>query len=220
MSLNEPSKRRPAALAALTLSLLLAGCSGDNTDTANNNTGGATAQTASGTSGGATTASPDDSTIDVTSEPDLVIETRTFRDPNSRVERVVVTTRGGRRTARVYYRDNEVRELPADKVEQALTASSDAIVSFGGEVADKAEDVGGAAVDKTKAGVNAVGDKAEDVGDAAKKGLGVAADKTEDAAGKVKDAGGAVADKAKDGAKEVGKGAKKVGGKLKDAVTP
>ncbi|HEX5706317.1 MAG TPA: hypothetical protein VFX96_03420 [Pyrinomonadaceae bacterium] len=216
------SKRTHAAsLAALTLSFIVAGCGGDNTTNtlSNTNTNGTSSQTAANIADGTSTG-PDNSIVEITREPDVTIETRTFRDPNSRVERVVVTTRGGQRTARVYYRNEEIRELPVDKVEQALTATSDTLVSFGGEVADKAEDVGSGAADKAEDVAGEVGDKAEDAGDAAKKGVRVAADKTEDAAGKAKDVGGKVVDKTKDGAKEVGKGAKKVGGKLKDAVTP
>jgi hypothetical protein len=119
---------------------------------------------------------------------------------------VVSPPRDGRRTARVYYRDNTVRELPESDAERALDATADALASAGGKVVDVSKEVG-----------SEVGDKAEDVGDkavsGAKKAGSEAADKTEDAAGK-----------AADGAKKAGsaaaKGAKKVGGAVKDAVTP
>ncbi len=143
-------KRVSAAFAALTLSLLAAACGSETANTANTNTNGASSQTAASMAEG-TRNGPDNSLIEVTREADVVIETRTFKDPNSQVEKVVVTTRGGRRTARVYYRNNEVRELPDNKVEQALTVTGDTLVSFGGEVAGKTEDVG-----------RGVGDKAED----------------------------------------------------------
>jgi hypothetical protein len=42
---------------------------------------------------------PDDSEITTTRESNVTTETRTFRNSNSRIERVVVTTRDGKRTA-------------------------------------------------------------------------------------------------------------------------
>jgi hypothetical protein len=171
---------------------------------------------------------PDNSEIATETKDGVTIETRTFKDPNSRVERVVVTTRNGKRTARVYYRDKTTKDLNDNDVERALSATGDALVTAGSVVADKAEDVGGA-----------VGDKAEDVGGAtvngAKKVGSVVGDKAEDVGGATvngaKKVGSVVGDKAEDvggatvnGAKKIGKGtakgAKKVGGAIKDAVTP
>ncbi|HYP01482.1 MAG TPA: hypothetical protein VER76_14930 [Pyrinomonadaceae bacterium] len=155
----------------------------------------------------------------VTTEADGVrTQTRTFRN-NSRVERVVVTTdtRTGKRTARVYTSGNQVRELPEGKIDQALTATGEAVADAAGFVGDKAEDVGRPVADKAEDVGRGVADKAEDVG--------------RPVADKAEDVGRGVADKAEDvgrpvvkGAKKVGEktadGAKKVGGAIKDAVKP
>jgi len=188
------------------LAALMAGCGG-NVETAN--TGGANANANNGalatTGGGATEGvrtAPDDSEIRTETAGGVTTETRTFRNPNSRVERVVVTTRDSQRTARVYYRDQTVRELPRNDVEVALSTTADALASAGGTVVDVSKEVG-----------SEIGDKAED------------------AAGKAADAGREVGDKAEDvkdqtvkGAKKAGKatvrGAKKAGEAVKDAVTP
>lgn len=187
---------------------ILVGCAGD-APTANTATTNANANTgALATTGGDAEArvAPDNSEIRTETTGGVVTETRTFRNPSSRVERVVVTTRDGRRTARVYYRDNTVRELPENDVERALDATADALVAAGGTVVDVTKEVG-----------SEVGDKAEDVKDqavsGAKKVGSEAADKAED-----------VGDKAASGAKKAGsatvKGAKKAGEAVKDAVTP
>lgn len=195
---------------ALSLAAIAAACGGNTTTTTNANlsntnaTANANAGAANMTAGART--APDNSEITTTTEGGVTTETRTFRDPNSRVSKVVVTTRDGRRTARVHYRDNTVRELPEGDVERALDATGDALVSAGGtvvdvskdvgsEIGDKAEDVGGAAADGAKKVGSEVGDKAEDVGDKAVSG-------------------------AKKAGKATVKGAKKVGGAVKDAVTP
>jgi hypothetical protein len=145
-------------------------------------------------------------------------QTRTFRN-NPRVERVVVTTdtRTGKRTARVYTSGGQVRDLPESKVDEALTATGDAVADAAGFVAEKGAQVGRGVADKAEDVGRPVADKAEDIG------RGVA-DKAEDV-------GRGAADKAEDvgrpvvkGAKKVGEktvsGAKKVGGAVKDAVTP
>jgi hypothetical protein len=164
------------------------------------------------TTGGATTA--DGSEVARAEENGVVTETRTFK--TGRVEKVVVTTRGGKRTARVYARDTgEIRELPEGKVDTALTATGDAIAASAGFVADKAEDVGRPVVNGAKAAGGAVADKAEDVGrgaaDRSKKAAGVVADKSEDV-------GRGVADRAVDAGKATANGAKKVGGAVKHAI--
>ena len=213
--------KKLSAAACLALAALLAGCSdaGDthtNTASAGGNASVTTSTTNSTTSTATDTThgAPDDSVIETTTETGGVrVETRTFRNPNSRVERVVVTTRDGRRTARVYYRDRTVRELSEDKVAGALDATSDALVAAGGTVVDASKAVGSEVADKAGDAGKEVGDKAEDVKDATARGAkrvgSEAGDKAEDAK-----------DQAVKGAKKVGEGAKKAGGALKDAVTP
>ncbi|HEX9918003.1 MAG TPA: hypothetical protein VGA87_02485, partial [Pyrinomonadaceae bacterium] len=112
-------------------------------------------------------------------------QTRTFRN-NPRVERVVVTTdtRTGKRTARVYTSGGQVRDLPEGKVDQALTATGDAVADAAGFVGDKAADVGRGAADKAEDVGRGVADKAEDVG--------------RGAADKAEDVGRGAADKAED----------------------
>jgi hypothetical protein len=195
----------------LCVALLSVGCAGDdgtrNTAAANANANanaGALATTA-GTDPSVRVA-PDNSEIRTEAAGGVTTETRTFRNPSSRIERVVVTTRDGRRTARVHYRDNTVRELPESEVEQALGATADALVSAGGKVVDVSKDVGAEAADK-----------AEDVGDKAVSG---AKKVGSEAADKAEDAGGKAASGAKKAGSAAAKGAKKVGGAVKDAVTP
>ncbi|HEV2764405.1 MAG TPA: hypothetical protein VGV38_15610 [Pyrinomonadaceae bacterium] len=200
---------------------LLAGCSdasethtGTTTHNGNANTTATSTDTTTSTATNTTASAPDNSVVERTAETGGVsIETRTFRDPNSRVERVVVTTRDGKRTARVYYRDRTVRDLPEGKVDEALEATSDALVAAGGTVVDASKAVGSEVADKAEDAGKEVGDKAEDAADATVKGArkvgSEAADKAEDAK-----------DKAAKGAKKAAEGAKKAGGALKDAVTP
>lgn len=228
------NKKLLAGACAFALTALASAC-GDtaNTNTANANNDNANLAAASPTPAAvtmpATMPAPDNSEVaTMTDASGVETRTRTFNNPSSKVEKVVVTTRGGKRTARVYYRDKTVKELPESNVERALDATGDALVSAGGKtvdvtkdaamvVGDKAEDVGGKAVDVGKDVGREVGDKAEDVGGATVKGAkkvgSEVADKTEDAAGK-----------AASGAKKAGsatvKGAKKAGGAIKDAVTP
>jgi len=171
---------------------------------ANANTN-ATASTNANATTGARTA-PDDSEIRTETAGGVTTETRTFRNPSSQVERVVVTTRDGRRTARVYYRNNTVRELPESEIEQALGATADALVAAGGKVVDVSKEAG-----------SEVGDKAEDVKDAA---VGGAKKAGSEAADKVEDAGDKAASGAKKAAGAAAKGAKKAGDAVKDAVTP
>jgi hypothetical protein len=215
-----------AGFFAAALTAFAAGCGGD-VETANmagaNANAGALATTSGNADAGVRTA-PDESEIRTETAGGVTTETRTFRNPNSRVERVVVTTREGRRTARVYYRDKTVRELPEGEVERALSTTADALASAGGkvvdvskevgsEVGDKAEDAAGKAADAGRE----VGDKAEDVGGAAAKGAKAVGS---EAADKAEDAGGAAASGAKKAGKATVKGAKKAGGAIKDAVTP
>ncbi|MDT5157067.1 MAG: hypothetical protein QOH51_1424 [Acidobacteriota bacterium] len=207
---SEVMKKLFAGVCAFVLAALAAGCA-DNANTtvnanlANSNATANTSINVSNTTASSSTAN-DNSEIKTETVNGVTTETRTFKDPNSRVERVVVTTRNGKRTARVYYRDKTARELPDNKVEQALGMTADALVSAGGTVVDASKEVGSAVVDESKevggATVNGtkkvgkeVGNKAEDVGDATVNGA--------------KKAGSATA-----------KGAKKVGSAIKNAVTP
>lgn len=193
-----------AAIIVLALAALVAAC-GDAADNTTTNANMNTATTATVNSN--TTVMPTGaSEIRTETASGVTTETRTFKDPNSPVEKVVVTTRGGKRTARVHYRDKTVRELPDNAVEGALVSTADKLEDAGGKVVDVSKDIG-----------SEVGDKAEDVGDktvsGAKKVGAEAADKAED-----------VGDKAASGAKKAGsatvKGAKKAGSTIKDAVTP
>lgn len=132
---------------------------------------------------------PDNSEITTTTDSSGVkTETRVFRN-NPRVSKVVVTTRNGQRTVKAYSATGEEREV--NDVEDALTASADAIATSAGFVADKAEDVAG----ETKEGAEKVGEKTVDTAEK-------------------------VGEKTVQGAKKVGGTAKKVGSKVKDAVTP
>jgi hypothetical protein len=152
-----------------------------------------------------TATGPDNSEIVTTTDSTGTrTETRTFRD-NSRVARVVVTTRDGRRTVKVYSKTGEEREL-AQEVGDALVLTGDKIAEAAGWIADNA-------VDKTREGVNEIGDKAEDIGDKAKTVGREVGDKAED-----------VGDKAASTAKTAGSktvsGAKKTGRTIKKVVTP
>lgn len=218
------------ALGVLALSAFAAGCNDNSTsntanvNTANVNTSIVVTSTPITTTGQEISTAPDNSEISTETSNGVVTQTRTFRDPNSRVERVVVTTRDGRRTARVYYRDRSVRELPDSGVERALDATGDALVTAGGKVVDVSKDVGSAVGEKTVEGYDkakdiggAVGDKtvegAKAVGHGAKTTGEVTADKSVE-----------VGEKTVDGAKKVGKatadGAKKTGKAIKGALTP
>lgn len=218
-------KRFLCGACALALAALAAGC-GDNSETtnagnANSNSAVATNANASNvsvantnTSGSAVTrTAPDGSTITTETANGVTTETRTFSDPKGRVERVVVTTRDGKKTARVYYRDKTVRELPDNEVERALTATGDAIVTAGGKVVEVSKDAGAAVADKVEDVPSEADDAARATAKGAKKVGTEAADKAEDV-------GGATVNGAKKAGKATAKGAKKVGGALKDAVTP
>ena len=152
-----------------------------------------------------TTAGPDNSEIVTTTDSTGTrTETRTFRD-NGRVARVVVTTREGRRTVKVYSKTGEEREL-TQEVGDALTATGDKIADAAGWVADNA-------VDKTKEGINEIGDKAEDVGDKAK-------DVGREVGDKAEDVGDKAASTAKTAGRKTVSGAKKTGSTIKKIVTP
>lgn len=140
---------------------------------------------------------PGNSEIETQQTGDTTLTKRIFKDPSSPVERVEVTTQGGRRTGRVYLRSGEVRELTTEgDIQRALDATGDTLVSAGTKV-----------VDATKAVGSEVGDKAEDVKDQTVKGAKAAGDKTKDVGSEVGDKAEDVGDKAASGAKKAGKAA-------------
>ena len=210
-------KRFTTSLCALALSILAAGCGGgDNTNAGNSNAANANMTSAATNTTPITTGGADGAVV-TTEVNGVKTQTRTFNN-NPRVQRIVVTTdASGKRTGRVYSSTGDVRVLPESKIDQALTATGDAVADVAGAVGDKAEDVGRPVADKAEDVGRGVADKAEDVG--------------RGAADKAEDVGRGVADKAEDvgrgaarGAKKVGEktadGAKKVGGAIKDAVKP
>jgi len=213
---REVLKRFLCGACALALAAVAAGC-GDNSGTSNvNNSNSAvvTNTNANMSSAGVETrTAPDGSVITTETANGVTTETRTFSDPNGRVERVVVTTRDGKKTARVYYRDKTVRELPDNEVERALSATGDAIVSAGGKVVDVSKDVGATVADK----VEDVPSEADDAARATAKGAKKVGTEVGD---KAEDVGGATVNGAKKAGKATAKGAKKVGGAIKNAVTP
>lgn len=232
------NKKVAAGLSTLALSIFTVGCADSaNTNTAttsvnsnssvvasNFNLAGSTAASNTATAEAPRTA-PDNSEIMMRDAGGVRTETRTFRNPSSRVERVVVTTHsGGRRTARVHYRTGEQRDLPESRVESALDATGDAIVGFGGTVVDKTKEAASAVKEGAAPVVEKVGEGARTVGEKTVEGAKTVGEKTADGArtvgGEAKDVGGKVVDETKSGAKKVGQGAKKVGGAVKDAVTP
>lgn len=175
---------------ALALGLML-GCGGESTTSTNTNTSDNVAKTAETAEYIATTST----------DGGVTTETRVYKN-NPRVSKVIITTRDGKRTARVVSASGEEKELRTDDLDDVLRRTGDEIAKAAGFVADKAEDVGGKAADVGRE----VGDKGEDVvqkaGEGAKK----------------------VGEKTVEGAKTVGnktvQGAKKTGSAIKDAVTP
>ena len=176
------NKKLLPGLALATIAAFAGGCSTTDTTNANANANVAVADT--------TRTGPDGSEITTSVDANGVkTETRVFKN-NPRVAKVVVTTRGGRRTTTVYAPSGESKELK-EEVGDALVATGNAIADGVGWTADKAEDVAGEAKDAAKE----VGDKAEDV-----------AGETKDAAKKV--------------GQKTASGAKKAGSAIKKAVTP
>ena len=146
---------------------------------------------------------PDNSEITTTTDANgTKTETRTFKN-NPHVSKVVVTTRDGKRTVKVYSPKGEEREVNTDK--NVLEATGDAIAASAGWVADKAEDVPGEA---KKAGTE-VADKAEDVGDKAKKVGEKTVDASKNVGEKTVDVSKKVGEKTVEGAKKVGETTKK-----------
>jgi len=121
-------------------------------------------------------------------------ETRVFHG-NPRLSKVVVTTRDGTQTVRVYSPTGEEKDLNKSESAGVLEETSDAIVDAAGFVTAKAGDV----AHGTKEGAKKVGEKTADTA------------KT-------------VGEKTAEGAKKVGEktaeGAEKTGKAIKKAVTP
>lgn len=192
------SKRLLVAASLLAAIAFIVGCSNSQgaSDT-NTNSQDAVAQTT-------TRPGPDNSEIITSTDSNGVkTETRVFKD-HQRISKVVVTTRNGTRTTRVYSRSGE--EKDGNTVENALDTTGDAIADAAGFVADKT-------VEGTKKGVEVGKTAAEKTGETATK----VGEKTVDGAK-------TVGDKTADGAKKVGSatasGAKKAGKAIKRAVTP
>jgi hypothetical protein len=178
-------------LTILLLVALAAGCAHEATQTAATQTP-------------TTVPGPDNSEITTSVDASgTKTETRTFKN-NPHVSKVVVTTRDGKRTVKVYTPRGEEREVNTD--ENVLEATGDAVAKSAGFVADKAEDVG-----------SEVGDKAEDVGDKAASIGEKTVDKSKEVGEKAVDTGKNVGEKTVDVTKKAGEktveGAKKVGDK-------
>ena len=195
-------------LSIAALAVLAASC--QNAAESNVNANANTAQTA-------TTTGPDNSEITTTTDSNGVkTETRTFKG-NPRVSRVVVTTRGGTRTVKVYSPNGEEKDVSQNEPRDVLHATGDAVADSAGWVKDKSITV----ADKTKEGAKTVADKTVDTAK-------TVADKTVDTSK-------TVANKTKQGAKKVGdktvdttktvvdktkEGAKKTGNAIKKVVVP
>ena len=179
--------------------------SGDVTSNANSN---ANADNTAST----TTTGPDNSEITTTNENGVRTETRTFRN-NPRVSKVVVTTRDGNRTVKVYSPSGEEREMKSAP-ERALDATGDAIADSVGFVKDKSVDV----ADKTKEGAKTVADKtvntSKTVADKTVDTTKTVVDKTKEGtkavADKTVDTSKTVAGKTKTAAKRTGRAIRKV----------
>jgi hypothetical protein len=170
---------------ALALAALTACGGGANTNATNANAANTSNLNATSSTNTTTMSmKTDTSEISRTEENGVTTETRTFK--SGRVEKVVVTTQGGKRTARVYARDTgEIRALPEDKVDMALSATGDAIAGAAGFVADKAEDVGRPAVEGAKAVGEKTAEGAKTAGSKTAEGAKTVADKTVEGAKKV-----------------------------------
>ncbi|MBC7911658.1 MAG: hypothetical protein H7Y30_14220 [Pyrinomonadaceae bacterium] len=124
----------------------------------------------------------------------VVTETRTFKN-NKNVTKVIRTTNGTNRTAKVYNAKGQSKDLPKDKVETAMDETGDALAAAAGWTVEKTKDAAAA----TKDGATVVGEKTVE-------GARTVGEKTAEGAKKV-------------GEKTV-EGAKKGARAVKDAVTP
>lgn len=203
-------RRILSGLVLAALAGFAASCASNDTSNANANAN-ANANTDTSTVANTTTA-PDNSEITTTNENGVQTTTRTFRN-NPRVSKVVVTTRDGNRTVKVYSPSGEEREMKSAP-ERALDATGDAIADSVGFVKDKAGDVGAKTVDVSKDVADKTKEGAKTVGEKTKEGAEKVADKTVDTSKKVAnksvDTGKTVVDKTKEGAKKTGNAIKKV----------
>ena len=198
-------KVRLAALMLSSLTIFAVGCS--HTETANSpNANSAVADT--------TKPGPDNSEITTRVDANGVktVE-RVFRN-NPRVSKVVVTTKDGTRTVKVYSPNGEVREVKGNESEGVLEATGDKVAGAAGFVADKSEDVAGeakdvgaTAADKTVGTAKTVGEKsvegAKKVGDKTVEGAKTVGEKSVEGAKKV-------GDKTVEGTKKAGSAVKKI----------
>jgi hypothetical protein len=152
---------------------------------------------------------PDNSEITTkVDENGVKTEERVFRD-NPKVARVVVTTRNGTRTVKVYSPRGEEREIKNND-EDVLHATGDKVAAAAGWVADKGEDVAGAVKDagsatkeKAEPIVEKTADTAKNVGEKTADGAKKVGEKTVDGAK-------TVGEKTVSGTKKVGKAVKKI----------
>ena len=159
-----------------------------------------------------TTTAPDNSEIRTTNENGVKTETRTFKN-NPRISKVVVTTRDGKKTVKVYSPSGEEREVKSDP-EKALSATGEAIADSAGFVKDKSTEVGEKTVDVSKDVVDKTKEGTKDVADKTKSGtekvINKSVDTTKTVANKTKDTGKTVVNKTAEGAKKTGNALKKV----------
>jgi hypothetical protein len=130
------------------------------------------------------------------------------------VSKVVVTTRNGVRTVKVYSPAGEEKDVSNNEPSDVLHATGDAIADSAGWVKDKSITV----ADKTKEGAKTVADKTVDTSkkvadktvDTSKTVANKTVDTSKKVANKSVDVGTTVVDKTKQGAKKTGRAIKKV----------
>lgn len=141
------------AVALASFAVAFSGCSATN-DNANANANATQAVATNSTRAGA-----DDSEIITSVDANGVkTETRVFHN-NPRVSKVVVTTRDGERTVKVYAPSGEARELNKNEPEDVLEATGTAIADAVGFVADKTVEGAKIVGEKTVEGAKTVGEK-------------------------------------------------------------
>jgi hypothetical protein len=203
---GETKLNKGLAASALALSVIIAGCAQSERVGENVNANVALA-VANTNSVEQAQPGPDNTEITVREENGVRTETRIFRDPNSRIEKVVVTTdSSGRKTARVYSRTGEVKELPENKVADALSATGDALADAAGFVVDKSKEAAGAVKEGASTAAEKTAEGAKTIGEKTVEGAKTVGEKTATGAKKV-------GEKAVEGTKKAGKA-------VKEAVTP
>ena len=207
----------------LASSICLAGCNKASETAATNANANAESQVATVTRPG-----PDNSDITTATDANGVkTETRTFHN-NPRVSKLVVTTRNGVRTTRVYSRTGEEKEISDSNSKNVLEESGDAIAGAAGFVADKTVEGAKKGVEVGKTAAEKTTDTAKTVGEKTAEGAKTVGEKTAEGAKTAghKTAEGAktVGEKTAEGAKTVGQktttGVKKAGRAIKRAITP